>query len=76
MQSQVIEQHGVRLKCPNTTCAYEWTYKGRFVLYSTCPACRRNIRILENKVKTPQSPQVRGHVETEAFSTPGVDPRR
>jgi hypothetical protein len=42
---------GIRIKCPNTFCNYEWEYKGRFFLYATCPSCRRNVKITENKTE-------------------------
>jgi hypothetical protein len=77
MQSQQqIVSHGVQIRCPNTRCAYKWTYKGRFSIYATCPSCRYNVKIDENKIgNSLQSPQLSRARETGA-NTPGVEPRR
>jgi hypothetical protein len=68
MESHKTEtiSHGVPLRCSNTKCGYEWQYTGRFFIYATCPSCRRNVKIAENKVETLQSVQVRGHRQTAA----------
>ncbi len=47
------------VRCPNLKCQYEWLYSGRFRYYATCPTCRRNVKIQENKIESPQSVQVR-----------------
>jgi Zn ribbon nucleic-acid-binding protein len=46
------------LRCPNSECQYAWPYSGRFLYYATCPSCRRNVKIQENKIESPQSVQV------------------
>lgn len=66
MQSHQVVSHGVPIKCPNTRCEYKWIYKGRFVFYATCPACRHNVKISENKVESHQSHKVTRPRETEA----------
>jgi hypothetical protein len=40
-----------KIRCPNTSCLYEWEYRRRFRFYATCPSCRRNVKISENKVE-------------------------
>jgi hypothetical protein len=58
------------IHCPNPSCDYTWNYAGRFFLYATCPSCRRNVKISENKVEKPaslQSVQVRGQSRTAAL---------
>jgi hypothetical protein len=69
---------GVWIHCPNPACDYVWRYSGRFFLYATCPSCRRNVKISENKVEKPkslQSVQVRGQSQTVALvkDTPSPD---
>jgi hypothetical protein len=46
---------GVLIDCTNRECRYKWVYKGRSAFYASCPCCRRNIKISENKVKSLQS---------------------
>ena len=46
------------LQCPNPECKYRWIYGGKFFLYATCPSCRRNVKILENKISSLQPDQV------------------
>ena len=70
---QETVSHGVPIKCSNTRCQYEWTYKGRFSIYATCPSCRHNIKISENKVESPQSLKVGTRKETEAVNAPGKE---
>lgn len=49
---QYLTKHsGIMVRCPNLKCGYEWRYLGRFSFYATCPSCRRNVKISENKVK-------------------------
>ncbi|CAN5161030.1 hypothetical protein BH18THE2_BH18THE2_23330 [soil metagenome] len=45
---------GFILHCPNPRCDYTWRYLGRFSFYATCPSCRRNIKISENKIESLQ----------------------
>lgn len=42
----------VKIRCPNQNCQYLWDYRGRFSYYATCPSCRRNVKILDNKIVT------------------------
>ena len=53
----------VLIHCPNLKCEYTWWYLGRFFYYATCPSCRRNVKIQENKIPSPESEQVaiQGH---------------
>jgi hypothetical protein len=53
--------------CANLICDYTWRYAGRFSFYATCPSCRRNVKISENKVEPLQYVQVRGHKQAAAF---------
>jgi hypothetical protein len=46
-----------------------------FFIYATCPSCRHNVKISENKIESPQSLQLSRAAEAGA-NTPGVDPRR
>ena len=49
---------GTVIHCPNSSCDYTWRYLGRFSFYATCPSCRKNIKIAENK-KEPQLQSVK-----------------
>ena len=45
---------GKRILYQNLICGnYGWTYRGRFLTYATCPSCKRNIRISQNKIESP-----------------------
>src|SRR5438128_2038123 len=70
----------VLVQCPNQNCRYEWTYTGRFVIYATCPSCRRNIKIEENRINSPRSAQVGTPRQTtgveNTLATKGVDVRQ
>jgi hypothetical protein len=65
---------GIWLQCDNPICRYNWRYTGRFFLYATCPSCRRNIRIGENRIeKSPQqSVEVGRHSQTAAAFVGGT----
>jgi hypothetical protein len=52
------DSQGTVIHCPNTSCDYTWRYSGRLSFYATCPSCRRNIKIAENKKQQLQSVQV------------------
>ena len=71
---------GHPLKCPNSECGYVWMYSGRFSLYATCPSCRRNVKICENKIVPSQAEQVESPVQTvttaSAISTNKDENRR
>lgn len=71
MQTQTVSA-GIPLHCPNTECRYKWRYTGRLFIYATCPCCRKNVRISQNRVDLPQTPQVRGP-EAEAVNAPGTE---
>jgi hypothetical protein len=66
------KKKSVILQCPNVACNYRWIYSGKFFLYATCPSCRRNVKILENKSSL-QPEQVERPVQaamtTSAIST-------
>jgi hypothetical protein len=66
INSHTTAEKGILVRCPNSDCTYLWRYAGRFILYATCPSCRRNIKILENAIKSPQSVQVSGQGQTAA----------
>ena len=70
MQSDQTVTHSVWIRCPNIHCAYEWHYTGRFFIYATCPSCRKNVKISQNKVESPQPHKVPRPRETEAFDAP------
>lgn len=48
-------ERGVIITCPKTDCMYTWRYAGRFTIYATCPSCRRNVKLLDNRVKLSHS---------------------
>jgi hypothetical protein len=81
VNENIESQRGCWIHCPNPNCDYIWRDSGRFFLYATCPSCRRNIKISENKVESSLQPvRVRGQSQTAAIvkgSTPehrkGVD---
>ena len=57
---------GIQIRCNNPACLYEWRYTGHFFFYATCPSCRRNIRISQNRIEMLQSDRVRGQSQTAA----------
>jgi len=61
-------EKGILINCPNPKCKYKWKYGGS-LLYATCPSCRRNVKILENKIESLQSAKVRGQVQTTTVET-------
>jgi hypothetical protein len=67
--SKIAETTGVWINCPSSGCGYSWNYTGRFFLYATCPSCRRNVRIQDNKIGSPQSVRV-GRPSQIAAGTP------
>jgi hypothetical protein len=73
LRSNVKDSEGVMVHCPNPACDYTWRYVGRFSFYATCPSCRRNIKIQENKVTPLSSVQVVGPSQIAAGKTPGDD---
>ena len=44
------------IKCTNKNCGYVWKYKGKFLIYATCPSCRHNVKIKENILKDSKDP--------------------
>jgi hypothetical protein len=48
----------VRIRCSNPNCDYVWTYSGRLFFYATCPSCRRNVKIHDNKTELQQSVRI------------------
>jgi hypothetical protein len=58
---------GTEIKCPHSDCGYCWRYNGNLLRYATCPSCRRNVRIQENKVKL-----LRSVVSLSVNSTPTI----
>ena len=52
---------GILVRCPNPNCEYTWRYLGRFFYYATCPSCRKNVKIQDNKVESLQSTELGGH---------------
>jgi hypothetical protein len=57
-QKEGANQKKVRIRCSNPNCDYSWMYSGRLLYYATCPSCRRNVKIHDNKIELPQSVQV------------------
>jgi hypothetical protein len=54
IKSKEKSHMGIRIRCPNPICEdYQWTYRGRLLVYATCPSCKRNIRISQNKIESP-----------------------
>ena len=66
---------GTLIRCPNRTCEYTWEYVGRFFYYATCPSCRKNVKIQDNKIESPQSVQVgaRGQIQQAEISPAEAD---
>ena len=52
------------MHCSNNRCNYRWRYKGQSMFYASCPYCRRNVKISENKAESLQSAQVGSPVQT------------
>jgi hypothetical protein len=68
------KRKGILIKCPNRECEYKWWYKGSLVVYATCPSCRRNIKVLQNKIETLHSvPQVGALVQTATAENPPAE---
>ena len=69
-KQKIIEKNrsaGIKVRCDNPICNYEWRYSGNFFIYVTCPSCRRNVKILENRVGAlQQSVQLGGQSQTTA----------
>ena len=57
-QKEEANQKKVRMRSSNPNCDYSWMYSGRLLYYATCPSCRRNVKIHDNKIELPQSVQV------------------
>jgi hypothetical protein len=55
VKENVPNPKGVLVHCPNVDCNYTWRYAGRFILYATCPSCRRSVKISENRIESLQS---------------------
>jgi hypothetical protein len=70
----MTEKPGILIKCPHPECEYSWRYSGRLVVYATCPSCRRNIKVAQNKVETlPCVPQVEPLVHTATAENPPAE---
>ena len=63
------EKGGVYVHCSNTRCNYRWRYKGQSTFYASCPYCRRNVKISENKDEWLQSAQVGTQDQTATVAT-------
>ena len=52
MLRRIIPEQSSRtfIQCPNLECKYRWEYKGRLVFYASCPSCRRNLKIKDNRI--------------------------
>ena len=59
---------GIIIHCLNPKCNYAWRYAGRFSFYATCPSCRRNVKISENKVEPMPPTQNHCFKPTEAMA--------
>jgi hypothetical protein len=64
------KRNGILIKCPNHECEYSWRYSGRLIVYATCPSCRKNIKVSENKVETLQPVQVDPLAQTATAENP------
>jgi Zn finger protein HypA/HybF involved in hydrogenase expression len=54
LESKEKMHMGIRIQYPNPFCEnYQQTYHGRFLVYATCPSCKRNVRISQNKNESP-----------------------
>jgi hypothetical protein len=69
-ETETNSSTGVWIKCPSLQCGnYEWLYRGRFFIYATCPSCKRNVLISNNKIERPlQSGELGRHNQIEAAS--------
>ena len=65
----VPNSNGVLVHFTNLDCNYRWRYAGRFILYATCPSCRRSIKISKNKIESPQSVTVGSQGQIAALRT-------
>jgi hypothetical protein len=71
IQLSELGDKGILINCPNPKCKYRWKYGGS-LLYATCPSCRRNVKILENKMESLQSAQVGSQVQTTTVASTTV----
>ena len=62
------------LRCPNPICNWEWNYRGHFFIYASCPSCRKNIKIQENKIIESQSLSRFDPSQTQAIRIAPVPP--
>ena len=60
IQLSELGNKGILIICPNPECKYTWKYGGS-LLYATCPSCRRNVKVIENKLESLQSTELGGH---------------
>jgi Zn ribbon nucleic-acid-binding protein len=72
VKDNVQNSKGILIHCPNSECNYAWRYSGRFILYATCPSCKRNVKILENKIESLQSVTVGRQGQIAAVRTTPV----
>jgi hypothetical protein len=49
IETKQIRNQVELLKCPNKVCNHVWQYRGS-LLYATCPSCRHNVKVAENKM--------------------------
>jgi hypothetical protein len=55
---------GIYVHCGNNRSNYRRPYQGQGTFYASCPYCRREVKISENKAESLQSAQVDRPVQT------------
>lgn len=65
---------GIWIRCPSSICGnHEWLYRGRSFIYATCPSCKRNVLISQNKREGPlRSVEPITHKQIEVVSVGGA----
>jgi hypothetical protein len=54
----------------------KWTYRGRFLVFATCPSCKCSMSVSENKIELPlQLVELDRHRQVEAASVGGAKAR-
>lgn len=60
-----IGNQGVPLECPNSECRHTWKYNGKSKFYTSCPYCRTNVHVINNKVDAYMSRSLNLHSQDE-----------
>jgi hypothetical protein len=76
VNSRANKEKGILVQCRNLDYMYTWRYAGRFLIYATCPSCRRNVKISDSKTGSLQSAEVGSHSQIAAAveNSPAQEP--